>query len=435
MPFICTLDACSRPNVLYDSKNAWINHMSVDHARRGWTCMDSSHDDPLFFLTKEEFSHHITEDHGDDLSAEELDLIADDCYSDLQNDTFFDRCPFGCDEDTTNYSCNELTSHVAMHLLLLSQISLSGHEFIEGIEWSSSADAASKFEALDSQKNDLGNASNNWTMQGDDTKLSFEEDQSDMQDQLPNIIAQHMSETALPIPWSLELEIWTEAGDWDDIRKKNKIMAAYDQGTDQFLRPFIQVYLEKHKDHTADDSDYDSSDGDLESLRRTLIGMLERSAFDKTPHDFLPEGTLDQCITEEVIKHELSLSGLTVQDKELVEFIFRRARKVFAIIVLCKVRNPKKALKWFKSNNVDDTQLPISHPDRKVWSKDFHWDFLRHQWAFFAPVFSTTPYSQDLDEAHILPFISKLNTEDHGPFSVVSGYVMHKSHMQPVRKR
>jgi hypothetical protein len=153
MPFICIFDTCNKPNILYDSEAAWLNHLRVDHARKGWTCLDSDHDETLFFLTKADLISHITKDHDDSLSVEELEQIAEDCCGGLKNDSIVERCPFDCEINTSEFSCNELNSHIASHLLLLSQISLSGHDNISGIDFPISTDIASKREADTSQVN------------------------------------------------------------------------------------------------------------------------------------------------------------------------------------------------------------------------------------------------------------------------------------------
>jgi hypothetical protein len=254
MPFICTLETCSRPNVLYDTTTAWLNHMRLDHARHGWTCLDLTHDEPLCFSAKEMFSNHITQDHGDILSTEELDAIAEDCYGILEDDMPFDHCPFFCGEDTTQHSCDALTSHVAKHLLLLSQVSLVGHDLIEGIDPVSSTDTASQPQAPGSQQGNSRKRSIGRTMSSDDAKIILDNDGSATSDHDPETPADHPSDVALPIPWSTELETWTEAGNWDEICNKIETLGGYNEGADKVLQSFIRSYPEKTSYKDTNDS-------------------------------------------------------------------------------------------------------------------------------------------------------------------------------------
>ena len=253
MPFICTVENCSRPNILYETTTAWLNHMRLDHARHGWTCFDSSHDEPLYFSAKEKFSHHITQDHGDIMSIEDLDAIAEDCYSTLEDDMPFDHCPFFCGEDTTQYSCDQLTSHVARHLLLLSQISLVGHDLIGNTDFVSSTDAASEAQALDSHPDNPGDILDRRTMSTDHAGIVLNDDLSDTSDHDTYTPAEHLSINALPIPWSTQLETWTEDGNWDEICRQIETRGRYDQSNDKALQSFIRCFLEKTLyEHTKD---------------------------------------------------------------------------------------------------------------------------------------------------------------------------------------
>jgi hypothetical protein len=79
---------------------------------------------------------------------------------------------------------------------------------------------------------------------------------------------------------------------------------------------------------------------------------------------------------------------------------------------------------------MDDRDLPISyqHNRRMPWLSEF----CDEQWKFLAPVFSTTQYNHNLEEAHIIPFVRKSQSSGEGSFGVVSQYVVHKRHIDPV---
>jgi hypothetical protein len=167
-------------------------------------------------------------------------------------------------------------------------------------------------------------------------------------------------------------------------------------------------------------------------LRSRLKKSQKRSTFEKTPHKFVPEGIIDKFITEKAIQ-EL----LCIQDpkSELVQFVKLRAKKVFAIAVYSNLEKTlTKVMRWFKKTDLDDDDLPIApHSDgsKTTWREDF----LDNQWIFLAPVFFTTQYSHDLNEAHILPFVAKSVDFGRGSFGVVSQYDIHMNHLKPVSFR
>ncbi|KAF2996441.1 hypothetical protein E8E13_003588 [Curvularia kusanoi] len=177
MPYICTIEACNTPYTLYDTEVAWKNHMRVDHVRQGWTCKDPGHKKSLPFQAKHDLYRHIAQDHSTTHGTAELDTIAEQCYGVLDDDTLFSRCPFSCDEDTSEYTCDALTLHVAGHLLLLSQLSLMGGASIRGIEFPPSTDVEDKHE--------LPSSYNNYTRGAVPESRGTEKDKAKLDYQLP----------------------------------------------------------------------------------------------------------------------------------------------------------------------------------------------------------------------------------------------------------
>lgn len=80
---------------------------------------------------------------------------------------------------------------------------------------------------------------------------------------------------------------------------------------------------------------------------------------------------------------------------------------------------------------MNDRDLPITiQPE---WKKQAWFaEFCEHQWKFLAPVFSTARYNHNLEEDHILPFVSKESDSGRGSFGVVSQYTLHDKHLDPV---
>jgi hypothetical protein len=135
----------------------------------------------------------------------------------------------------------------------------------------------------------------------------------------------------------------------------------------------------------------------------------------------------------QTIKDVLHIANPTPAEDELIDFVKTRASKVFAIALWAKVENPKRMMAYFKSKNLDDNDLPITDPN-SIWSKrSWYNDLIEHQWRFYAAIFSTAKYNLDLEESCILPFTSKGGDDGRGSFGVVSKYLVHRNHMEPVR--
>jgi hypothetical protein len=183
-------------------------------------------------------------------------------------------------------------------------------------------------------------------------------------------------------------------------------------------------------------SDSDSSEDEQTKrevkFREYLRGVQQRSAFEKTSCDFIPEGVLSKIVTDETIRDLLDIKGRTPEDEQLIQFVKIRAPKVLAIAVCAKTRNLKDLMIRLKGRNFDDNHLPIINPDNAFRKKGWYNDLIEHQWKFYAATFSTTKYSHDLEESRVLPFTSKAGDGGRGSFGVVSRYIIHRNHMEPV---
>lgn len=202
------------------------------------------------------------------------------------------------------------------------------------------------------------------------------------------------------------------------------------------------------------------------SLWEILRECLVPSKFDKTHHQFVPEGSLDRVITKDSILAAMDVEQPTGEDDLLVEFILKRAKKVFAISVFIELEGStlRRAMLLFKDTEFNDTKLPIedtrnssppanlsnSHSastsgagqnilaslevsvngGNRIWRKPKIYNFCEHQWKFLAPVFSTAEYNHDLPALSILPFISKHANFDKGSFGQVSKYEIHPNHIK-----
>lgn len=179
-----------------------------------------------------------------------------------------------------------------------------------------------------------------------------------------------------------------------------------------------------------DDSDVPDEESPLSQLRNKLKQHSKKSAFAKTSHEFVPDGCIDQIVTRNEVLAALNITEPTTKEEVLVRFILERAKRIFAVAVFAKI-DVKAAIERFKSNDVDDSRMPILRP-KKGWSSGWRGDFYEYHWRFFAPVFLTTNYSHDFEDAQILPFMTMSRVSGEGAFGEVSRIEIHPNHIRPV---
>ncbi|KAI0458012.1 hypothetical protein F5B21DRAFT_462574 [Xylaria acuta] len=152
---------------------------------------------------------------------------------------------------------------------------------------------------------------------------------------------------------------------------------------------------------------------------------------------YLPEGCLDDLITEATISQQLSQSHAFLQSLELeeerqfIKIIAQRAKKVFATAVLTKVGGDKvyKAINKF---DITDDKLPIddAHPFLSLLGQWDSTQFWSHQWKFLVPVFVEDKLLYHLESQHILPFMDVGSQQKEGTFGVVSEVQIHEAHQR-----
>ena len=142
-------------------------------------------------------------------------------------------------------------------------------------------------------------------------------------------------------------------------------------------------------------------------LRGRLIEKLQQVL--GTDEQFLPVGDLDYILTSQAINEELTSLGL----KDPSSFVFRRAKKTFAILlVIGKLDGLRDLIK----EEYGDELLPLSNSaidsveDGKPGFPFSNWDsytrdrFFEFQWTLLAPVFSEGEHLK-LEFDVRLPFI------------------------------
>jgi hypothetical protein len=208
---------------------------------------------------------------------------------------------------------------------------------------------------------------------------------------------------------------------------------------DTSLIPTVEDY--HSEDSCSSSSAYDSADrvisednGYLNSVNSEwsarLVEQLRAasilSAFEKTPYEFVPEGVVDELVTKDIVSKCLQDQG---RYSDLVDFVFSKARKAFAVATFAEVGS-REAMLWFYRRGLSDSDLPISEQTQKR-KKSWRSAFYKNQWRFLAPVFQVD-IPEHLTKDHILPFMDKPLGVGRVQFKNSSLYQIHKNHVEPV---
>ncbi|KAL9071967.1 MAG: hypothetical protein Q9161_003899 [Pseudevernia consocians] len=164
-------------------------------------------------------------------------------------------------------------------------------------------------------------------------------------------------------------------------------------------------------------------------LRDRLLAKLQK-VFD-TDEQFLPASDLDEILTSHAIEGELLSHGL----EDVSSFVFRRAKKIFAILVVIRQLD---VLQDLIKEELGDELLPLANPatssleDNKLRSALSKWDldtikgFFEFQWTLLSPIFSEGKHLK-LDDDAILPFI-KSEPIANGAYGGVHCVEIHSDH-------
>ncbi len=189
-----------------------------------------------------------------------------------------------------------------------------------------------------------------------------------------------------------------------------------------------------------------------ESLGDKIYKNFVNSQFnDEDPKSYLPEGCIDKLVTRASIGEALSqgLVSMPLREREeLVQFIERKAKKVFAITMIVIMDGKKLclAMKDFMRYDFgdDSKHLPLSQEARKdnwprplafrnkeLWNRLRLFKFHDEQWKFFVPIFSKAKFHYDLEWRHILPFQSVKGSQPKtGSFGKVFEVEIHEAHQK-----
>ncbi|KAI4663972.1 uncharacterized protein J4E79_003472 [Alternaria viburni] len=357
------------------------------------------------WVALEDFKVHIGSEHEAGIGERELDLIAEECFEVLHEDTLAGPCPFPCAVDLDNMVNREREEHIAKHLISLAQKSLMDYDPIGPLDYGSAAGVSSRFGSDSAQIKDSLNDRIEFTEEEDNTQDSQDSNNIELSEDMV-----HSNEIEVPSP---TISDWSRV--CDHIRTQSTPMD-YSLSSDPKLKGFV----ERHENKGSDVEEISSG------LRMLIVDNLILSGFEKTPHRFLPEGVIDDIVTEE----RLLIQVPSPDEDKLLDYIKLRAKKIFAILIYIRPHSMRSALDWWRKKDMGDRDLPFRI--QPAWKKQsWFTDFQESQWTFLAPIFSTAGYNHDLHEEHILPFISKEWDADRGSFAVVSRYTIHNKHLHP----
>ena len=165
------------------------------------------------------------------------------------------------------------------------------------------------------------------------------------------------------------------------------------------------------------------------TLRRRIQKL--RIYTDDGDRCFVPQKSLYNLLTREELRNVLtSCNGvLSYHVDELVEIIFRGARRIFAILILLKGEE-ELISDFVRSDGFQlsalDHKLPFSKETlSSIVSPDAIDDFYIVQWEFVAPVFSKGILHRVLDPRTRLPFICHRDTGKEGGFGHIYELEIH----------
>ena len=124
--------------------------------------------------------------------------------------------------------------------------------------------------------------------------------------------------------------------------------------------------------------------------------------------DFIPETKLFELLTEDVVKETCKKVIDTFNSKDVAEVIFRRGRKIFAILVL--INHLELIERFIKDDHFQTSilnhRLPFSveYLELILLNKHRATLFNKQQWEFYAAFFLNSGIPRCLHKRIILPY-------------------------------
>lgn len=120
--YICLIEDCEHPNVLYHNRKEWLKHMLGHGQALRWECRSKTH--KFKTSSKDDFIEHMKKAHEIKCSDAELNQRADKLAKWADLDWMFTSCPL-C--RTGEFRGKQMTRHIIGHLRRLALVSLPGY--------------------------------------------------------------------------------------------------------------------------------------------------------------------------------------------------------------------------------------------------------------------------------------------------------------------
>ena len=208
-----------------------------------------------------------------------------------------------------------------------------------------------------------------------------------------------------------------------------------------------------------------------DAIEDTIYKRSVGSEFDRTPHNFLPDGELNQILQEFSEREEFegnphhvvaALLGInspemTQEEQDLVDYILddeKPALILFFTVMYIKHDRPYQAMALFKRDRLYDADLamqwsvemPLHSLDKHplfilgggsdgLWPTSCIRNFQREQRLFQAPILTTDPEKMPGQFGlRTLPFIQKDQRRSGGAFGIVHKYTIQRNHLDVDKK-
>ncbi|PMD20206.1 hypothetical protein NA56DRAFT_705018 [Hyaloscypha hepaticicola] len=409
-PYVCTFEDCQNAGKLYVSRHDWIYHELQIH-RREYVCKECH----KTYSNRKEISTHLRGHYGESISPAQLGVILDLCdhQVDVSNNEK-DSCLICGDE----LSLSALQGHLAAHMEDIALFILPNTDEEEETGGSKASVQAAKLKSKGKTSYTESEASN----------LGFSATGSN--GQTPAEFAKIL--TREEVGYASKFSSWRTTDE------------------DQKLAPATWTQIPSKEDeraelevsHTAG-MDHKEKDNDV-LTRLSLYSQLKYSMLE-SPLDgqgFLPLNILDELITKESVKAQLSWKTLLFQSG-LPNKIVQHAKKVFAILVLM---DKALAITELLSEGLTDEHLPLGRKGDNsnilvsIRGKTFEsfdgWgndalvgNFLDKQWLVQAEVLDTTGKHFVLNPKCPLPF-PRVEEIGGGHLSTVYRAALHPAYLQ-----
>ena len=128
-PYVCLLDGCFTPDILFESFKEWTAHMTNQHPHQTWVCSNRSHKNPYRSNEIGDFKEHMQISHDGTFRDSDLEELVEASLVSRPRQVPLTECPLCVDsDDTASSPINDVLNHVADHLISLAMLSLPDND-------------------------------------------------------------------------------------------------------------------------------------------------------------------------------------------------------------------------------------------------------------------------------------------------------------------